>query len=290
VAEAPWIHLTATVSPGLPDLTREDVGAWTWAGMREAFPTAIAAVIMPDHPHLIVPNRDARADEQRLRRLLGQLRRRFGGFGTASRVPPAAPIRTGKVLSRQVRYVALNPCRDGLAKCPLEWQWSTHRDVIGATVDPWVTDVRLADALGYRVDGFAVRHHDYVSGDPDASVAGTPFPCAATTARIASVPLRAVAEATMSALRVPFARLQQRGFARALFVALAIDQGWDQTAKLAEACACGEQAIRRLAKDVDEAALRAARLCLGDDRLRRRPPRAPALAPTAKPPRFRRAG
>ena len=143
VAARVWIHLTAKLTLGMPELTRDESATWVWPRMRLAFPETIAAILMPDHPHLLMPSADAEADRRRLARLLGQLARRLGVRGQASIAPPPELIRPGIVLARQVRYIALNPCRKRLRRCPLAWRWSTHRDVIGATVEPWVTDRRL---------------------------------------------------------------------------------------------------------------------------------------------------
>lgn len=263
-----WIHLTARVHPRLLPLCRDEVAHWWWSRAREAFPDAIGVTLMPDHPHLVVPTADPDASVRRLGRLFGHLGRRFGIGGEASRVAPPKIILPGDKLSRQVRYVALNPCRDHLVKCPLAWTWSTHRDVVGAIVDPWVDADRLARAVRMPVRGFAIRHHAFVSGDPDASVDSTPFPVAAPSTTLAQFPLRRIAEAAATALRVPIAAIRARGPARTLFVALAIDQGWDRPQQLATQCDVQPRAIRRLAKEADERALRAARLCLGDARLR----------------------
>jgi hypothetical protein len=267
-----WFHLTASLFTSMPDLSLADTGAWLWSHLRYAFPDAIAALLMPDHPHLVVATSDPEAARRRLARMLGQLGRAFGVEGRTSRVPDPAPIRERSVLARQVRYVALNPCREGLVACPLAWPWSTHRDVIGATVDPWVTADRLADALEVSRGDFVARHHGYVSADPHARVEGTALPLAAPSIDMPTAPLRVIAEAVAAATRRPVSEIRARGPARALFVALAYDQGWDRPAKLAEVCGCCRHTVTNLARDINEVALHAAKLCLGDARLRRLPP------------------
>ena len=268
MAKPVWIHLTATTVLGMPLLTSADVGGWLWPRMREAFALAIAALLMPDHVHLLLASVAPELDRQRLARLLGQLGRRFGVLGRASRVDPPVQIRGGIVLERQVRYIALNPCRDELVRCPLAWMWSTHRDVVGASIDPWVSATRLAEALGRSRDGFAERHHAYVSGDPHADVAGTPFPLPAVATTLPHHGLRIVADAATAALRLPVTAIRRSGDARALFVALAYEQGWGIPTKLAEVCGCSPKTIRRHASTIDREALHAARLCMADERLR----------------------
>jgi len=270
MATTPWIHLTARMSPAAPDLSRDDTGAWLWAQLRAAFPNVLAATLMPDHPHLVLASADPDAARQRLARLLGHFGRRFGIWGRVSQVPPPAPIRAGDVLARQIRYVALTPCRANLVSCPLAWTWSTHRDVLGATADPWVTAEHLARALGMHPRGFAARHHAYVSGDPHARIEGTPLPRVASTTSMPTAALHTIAQAAAAATRTDVDALQSRGPARTLFVALAFDQGWNQISRLAELCSCCARTITNLRNAADPADLHAARMCLGDARLRRR--------------------
>lgn len=263
-----WIHLTAKLSLGMPDLTRDESATWVWPRMRAAFPETIAAILMPDHPHLLLASEDPEGDRHRLARLLGQLGRRLGVRGRASTVADVQIVLPGQKLARAVRYIALNPCRRRLASCPLAWSWSTHRDVVGASVDPWVTADRLAVALARTTDDFAARHHAYVSGDPHADVRGTPLPVAAASTRVPADPLATVIDAATAALRAPLDAVRRVGPARNLFVALARDQGWTNVAQLADAASCSVDTIYRA--NVDAAALGAARVCLGDARLRRR--------------------
>lgn len=279
-----WFHATALLSPMLPDLSREDTGGWLWTHSRETFPRALAVTIMPNHPHIVLPSADPEADRQRLARLLGQFGRKFGAWGRMSIVPPLAVIRTRELLARQVRYVALNPCRARLVACPLAWPWSTHRDVVGATLDPWVTAERLAAALGDPARGFVARHHAYVSGDPRARIEGTPLPIAPERTDLPAFSLRNIAEAVACATRAPLDAVRSRGASRALFVALAFDQGWGHVPLLARTCGCSPRAITRLANAVDEDALLIARLCLGDARLRRVPEPVREPVTSAQPP------
>lgn len=274
MAEITWFHLTARLSPAMPELSTDAIGEWLWPRLREAFPGALATTLMPSHPHVLPAITDPGAAIERLTRLLGQLGRRCGVMGRASEVKARA-VEDREALLRQLRYIALNPCRARLASCPLAWPWTTHRDVIGASVDPWVSAERLALALGRTPDGFVQWWHGYVSGDPSASVEGTALPVAAIPNEMAWVPLRRIAEAVVSATRSSFAALKMRGLPRALFFALALEQGWTQTRKLAELCRCQPRRVRELAPTVPLCALDAARLCLGDERLRVLPRPAP---------------
>lgn len=268
--ETTWFHLTAKLSPAMPDLSRADTAAWLWPRLRAAFPTSIATTLMPSHPHVMPATSDPEAAAERLARLLGQLGRRHGVMGCASKVKLRA-VEGSEALHRNVRYVALNPCRARLAGCPLAWPWSTHRDVIGACLDPWVTADRLALALARPSEGFLEWYHRYVSSDPSVAVTGTPLPVAASSSRMPSLPLQAIAEAVLAATRSSAVALAMRGLPRALFFALAFDQGWTHTEQLAELGRCRRRLVRELVATVPANALAIARLCLGDARLRELP-------------------
>jgi hypothetical protein len=259
------------MSPLAPALHHEDTGAWLWHNLREAFPDAVAVTLMPDHPHLVVP--DAPLVDQRLARLLGHFGRTFRVRGRAAAVASPEPIRSRAALARHVRYVALNPCRANLVRCPLAWPWSTHRDVVGACADPWVTAERLARVLGVSRRSFEARHHAYVSADPHADVAGTPMPHAAKHVDVAALPLQFLIDAVAAATRSSPHAITRKGLPRALFVALAIDQGWRQPALLSRVARCSPRTIHRLAQGIDADVLDAARLCAASSRLRTLAPR-----------------
>ena len=54
------------------------VAPWLWERLRIVYPDALAATLMPDHPHIVTPFDDLGVTVQRLNRLLGQLGRRLG--------------------------------------------------------------------------------------------------------------------------------------------------------------------------------------------------------------------
>lgn len=277
MTEPSWFHLTAHLAPGTPDLTLEETGGWLWPRLRDAFPEIAACSLMPQHPHVLPRTSDPVAAAQRLARLFGQFGRRFGVPGRISIVADPKHLANRDALARDIRYVVLNPCRAKLVDCPLAWPWSTHRDVVGAIVDPWIRTAELARALGSSANGLAERHHRYVSSDPSVSVVGTPLPRALASSSEPTVPLEWIAAAALAATRRSSRALQCRGDARALFVALAHDQGWRATSQLARMCGCWPHTIRNLARDVDPRMLAVGRLCLADERLRRVPVRSDSM-------------
>ena len=179
----PVVHLTARVARSVGNLDDPEIARWLWARLRAAFPDALAATLMPDHPHVVTPHEDPGAAVVRLHRLLGQLGRKLGLGERAGIAAPARVVDSVAELSRQLRYVGLNAPRKGLVECPLAWPWSSHRDAVGAIADPWIPASRLAAALGDGKPRFVERYHAYVSADPSCDVAGTPAHVPAATAR-----------------------------------------------------------------------------------------------------------
>ncbi len=136
--------------------------------LRRAFPDLVAYCVMPDHVHLLLLHGEGLA---RLRRVMSGFARwrlaHRGGQGAALAWDraPAPEVVTDEKIDRVVRYVHLNPCRKRIVSDPLAWPLSSHRDYVGLGPD----SERLRHA---RPTWF----HGYVSGDPSASVSGTPMP------------------------------------------------------------------------------------------------------------------
>lgn len=222
---------------------------------------------MPNHIHVLTPA----ASESEARRRLGAIvsgLRRSCHPGAANEWEPASTRGTftdPAKIRRQIRYIVLNPCRAGLVRCPSEWLWSTHREVLGAVRDPWVTAGAIVAVLGTATRGFAARHHRYVSGDPSVAVAGTPVP----TPHDGTPTTYSVAEAcaaSVAAVRGAPDALTRPGPARRQLFALANAARWP-TAVVAEACELHPGTVRdqrRRRTPVHEATL----MCLGDRRLR----------------------
>jgi hypothetical protein len=132
---------------------------------------------MPNHLHVITQgSRPGELAWQLSVELRAWTRRFFPGTRLWTPVGPPEPIPDERYLLRLIRYIHLNPCRAGLARDPLEWEWSTHRDLTGCVADPWpdpAAAARLFETSRARLAGQA---HRYVSGDPTVAVAGTPAP------------------------------------------------------------------------------------------------------------------
>jgi hypothetical protein len=163
------------------------------------------------------------------------------------------------ILARSVRYIVLNAFRDGWVLDPWCWPWSTLRDLAGAVVDPWTPLDAIAIACR-RNPGNLLR---FVASDTGLP-AQIPMPlsggCVADLASIAA--------ATASALRGQPGDIRRRGPARNLFVQLAFDCGAPRPAELAAWCDSTVRTIWNARAVPDDEALRVARLCLSDPRLR----------------------
>gem|GEM_PF-796910 len=255
-----YFHLTARLSPRSRPLVGR-AARWLWHALRRRFPLAVAVVLMPNHLHLIVALADAEEGRMALARILQEHTRlfRLGAWATA---PSEPPIRDRHHLRRQVRYVALNPCRARYVDDPLRWLWSTHRDVVGASADPWVTASRLARALEQEEAGFAREHHAYVAGDP--SVRSSPFP---EERDESDATLRALALAASAATRHVGDHRSTRRRAIALFLATARSVRYPVIRCLDTAGMPSSTAFR-WSRRPTPAAVAAARLCLSDPRLR----------------------
>lgn len=255
-------HLVARAAAPHEPFQRPEVCARAWRLLRRGFPDALGAVLMPNHLHLIAQGGDRAALLRRLRTVVGKVGGRW------ERVPDPQAIPDREHLRRQLRYVALNPCRGKLVADPLEWGWSTYRGTLGAVADPWVSAIRLAAALGVRCGPFAAGFHSYVSSDPSVAPGGTRLPIPVRTSDLPSIPLSEVIGAAVSATESQPDALRRKTITRRLFIALAWDQGWRQSLVLSRVVGIGRRAIVVAHSRCEPELLAAGRLCLGDRRLR----------------------
>jgi REP element-mobilizing transposase RayT len=258
-------HLTAHTLAGLRPMASDKECGALFRALRRCFPRVAAAVVMPNHVHLLVEASDPDAARRRLARCLAAFARRSGAGRMWQPVAEPVPIRDAKQLERQIRYVHLNPCRAGLVDDPLCWPWSTHRGVVGAELHPWVSPADLATYLGRREAEVPRWLHDYVSCDPSVNVTGTPFPDAAPARNIPAVSLADIVAAADAAMPGSAPRRRQ------LFALLARHQGWRDARLVAQAAGITPSQIRRLARRSDPALVRLGALHLGDARLRHVP-------------------
>ena len=205
-------HLVARTHYPAAPLRNPETAAKAWQDLRKSFPNCIAAVLMPNHLHLIYPAADG---PDALRR---RLQRLFHGTQW-EKIPDPRPIPNQSHLRTQVRYTHLNPCRKGLCADPLAWPWSTHRDYAGATKGPWPEVKGTLPLLGYSASDDGRRaFHRYISADPSAHPSGTPFP--QPPARPILIDLFAVERAAELVCRLAPGQLRRQGRLRAQLMRL----------------------------------------------------------------------
>lgn len=248
------VHLTARTFADAP-LADEALCRRVWRTLQRHWDAPLACCLMRNHLHLLIPGGDAKAERETLTRALAQT----PGW------PPStsdATVPTGRVkVRRDIRYIALNPCRAHAAADPLEWAWSTHREVVGALHEPWV-DRRAVLSLERGRDPVE-SHHLYVSGDPSVAIQG-PVPRPVRPEEISAWPIAALMRAAISATRG--GSLRRRGPTRTIFLQLAREQGWTRATELARICQAERSAVYRAWKAPDIAG--PGRVCLADRRLR----------------------
>ena len=265
----PLPHYAVHTLRGVPSICEGKAAAWLWKHLRRGFPSAFGAMLMPDHIHVIPMVRDERRARRRLSDILAHFTRNFArGQNVWRPMDPPIPVRGPKMLARSVRYVSDNPCRENLTPDPLAWNFTTHRDVMGAIANPWVMPEDLARAMDWSLQEFQARFHAYVSGDPSVDVRGTPPPQPATPCDVAEIPLRNLIRAVASCTRTRPEAVTRPGLPRTLRVPLALVLGWRDHRLLARVIQTTERSVRRIAAaPLDSRVLRAALLCAGDARL-----------------------
>ncbi|MGK5085480.1 hypothetical protein WDW37_19505 [Bdellovibrionota bacterium FG-1] len=268
-----WNHWTVRATTHHHPFKQFEPACRAWNFLKKLFPGALSAILMPNHLHLIVPQQAERDDLAKITGVLGAVSKDAGVSKLWQPIAPPALIPDLHHLRRQIRYVALNPCRAELCADPLAWVWSTYRDLARTTATPWVSPDTLRRILKEREKDFQVRFHAYVSGDPSVAIEGTAPARAAQPTAWAEHSIGEILKATSAALQTPASEVRQKGPLRTLFIHVAHRFGWKQIRPLAKICHTTPRAIHyTLENPPAPSALAAAALCLGDARLREKIP------------------
>lgn len=230
-------HLVAHAAQGRLLFSDAREATALWSIVAAHFPELIAATLMPDHVHLLVPSepglRLGHAMSTYTRWFEHHRRARSVSLWTAHPAPELVP--DDSHARRTVRYVLLNPCRAGLAADPIAWPWSTHRDRVGFAAAP----------VG-PVESLRARFHAYVSGDPAVAVGGTPLP----QLQHRAFALDEVAAAVIAVFRVSPEALTTRHPARSAFVRAAWVHGNHDTGELADATGLTRRRVEKLVSNL----------------------------------------
>ncbi len=168
------LHLVARTVAGARPFDDRRACAALWSRLARNF-DVVALTLMPDHVHLL-----AQIDQHAALRSFAQVLSAFRTKMCATAIPelsfeweplplPEKVQRDRRHIARTIRYIHLNPTRDALCSDPLEWEWSTHRDWLGAVARPCVDRARWARAMGRRLPSCIAWLHEYVSSDPSVS-------------------------------------------------------------------------------------------------------------------------
>lgn len=262
-------HFTARIRPGSAAICTFESALWLWNHLRRSFPQALGAVLMPNHFHLLSQVRNVAAACRSLRVTLGHFTRLFQGSTKGwMRLDAPTPVLNTQKLLRTLRYIALNPCRAKHATDPLCWFWSTHRDVMGAVADPWISADRLASVLKQRKNGFQQWYHAYVSSDPSVNVDGTPAPDMTLDTHALRLNVTDLVHAASRATRMNSTAVTRPGMTRTLFIHQALFLEWTGRKHLTKVINASTATLNRvLARPPRKEELHAGLLCLADPRL-----------------------
>jgi REP element-mobilizing transposase RayT len=243
-----------------------------WCALRRKFPVVLACVLMPDHIHLLVEAESFALAKRRLNAVTRNFARKFHHAPIWSEIEPRSDVTTSFHLLRAVRYIHLNPPRKHLASDPLNWEWSTHLDAVGAVAAPWIDlaaierAVRIVFPKSKRP--WREELHAYVSGDPSVNVNSTPYP-ALKESVVTS--LAELARAVRVASRALDLRRTQRPSARRVFIHLAYLLGDPSYCALAKYLGLNQRTIGRLAarplSRAEALQIQSARLVVSDSRI-----------------------
>ena len=240
---------------------------------------------MPNHVHLLGTWPDPALARTTL---LQVLRKIPGSAATIWDCPKVVlPMNSPVHHLRSLKYIALNPVRDGLCRDPLEFYWSTYRDYLGATATPWVDGRQLAAHFDQALDPWRDWFQTYLAKDASRTLAWrfTPTSQGEFTPERPQWPVHTLGEiyqAAMSAHRAhPMEFQKRKNVVRTTFLALARANGWRSPTTLGHFLQITPNAVyQQLQKKPNAAAYRAAWICLGDERLWRS---YPWLGPTPIP-------
>lgn len=270
----PLAHYTARALPGRYPFADTALARDFWRRLRRGFPEALSVALMPNHVHMVAPDRGLQGARGLGRLLAGTARasERWSGRGAWWEPVQRPEVLTSRdKVRRVVRYAWLNPCRPWsyrshrlrLADDPLAWSWSTLRDSIGAVVDPWVPAERLAVAFGWPRGGdLRERLHGYAVRDEDVVVEARVFPRRPSSREAPVGSLEEILRAALAATRSPREALRARSVARRVAIGLCYRQGWSHPAQLAPIFDVHPNTVCRIARSASNEEVEAAALCL----------------------------
>ncbi|OFZ21003.1 MAG: hypothetical protein A2X94_06620 [Bdellovibrionales bacterium GWB1_55_8] len=220
---------------------------------------------MPNHLHILLfVDHPARARWDLGVELRAWTQRFQPKLNIWSAIPEPRKVPDFHHLKRQIRYVHLNPCRAGLAADPLQWEWSTHRDIAGCAIDVWPDLPMLAKTYGAPLPQLGRVMHQHISSDPSVATTGTPMIRTPRNGEPISADMTFILLACAVARREPM--ILQRGKLRDLTVQTAHQLGLNpEPAKLRISKKSWNRAVQRCP---DQTAIKTVLRILADPRCR----------------------
>jgi hypothetical protein len=252
------LHTARRACPGTLLFHTWAEAGFLWRSVLSRASGVQAFVLMPDHLHLLTAG-PVDAPVAHALRAFALWRNHHRGERGPVLAPGGTPtVADGRVKQRRdMRYIALNPCRAGLVGDPLTWPFSSHRDVVGLAVPPVRRAVRDVHSL-----------HAYVSSDPHVAVGGTVLPCRRDWGPVG--PSVAAVRGAVSALtRTTTGELGRRGGPRSLLLRAAVRLCHLPDRRLGEALGCGRDTLRRARRSPLSADVRLVERVVGDARFSR---------------------
>src|SRR5690349_15320078 len=103
-------HYVARVRAPLAPFLNRDQALWMWRRLRQTFPTVLSCTIMPNHLHILIPQKPDEA--VRLSYIIRAFSQAQGLGHDAWEPVPLPKVVTGAVnLLYEIRYIILNPNR-----------------------------------------------------------------------------------------------------------------------------------------------------------------------------------
>lgn len=265
------IHIVARSLHGFEPFKLRNQSVWIWNKIAKNFPNIYAAVLMPNHLHLIVKTDSTSRERLKISGIASRFSRVFYSTQKIWEPVPEPEIIPDRFhLQRQIRYVHLNPCRKKLVDDPLKWEFSTHRDWLGLSYSPLVRDdIRKSVFQTFNI----ARFHSYVSSDPSCKVDGTPLPSSLTKTtpievnhRTAS--LNCIFKSVLISQHQTTEALKNRSLARVTAIHIAAESKEFYPTLLAKELGCARQSIYKILKRPKNLmAINAAKHILSDQRL-----------------------
>lgn len=266
-----FYHIVARSNYGLVPFISRDHCIWVWNELSRHYAGLSAAVLMPNHLHLIVNASNIQNELKNLQSILTRFNRIFYPDQLLWEPIPTPELIPDRFhLQRQIRYVHLNPCRKKLINDPLKWEFSTHRDWLGLSYPPLVGKEIITTIFPTYS---RTKFHSYVSSDPSCAVEGTALPPSIehnkeSQVRLAETPLSLILKSVLISQHAPKLDLSKRGPVRTIALHLASEAKDLYPTLLAREMGLAKQTVyNALKKQRNQDAITSAKRVLSDSRL-----------------------